>query len=285
MSPEGQQFEHSFEAIPQQIPVAKFEKQENLDNNIFAIRERAKDMGVMLDGDLRIDMLAAEHPQKDEHLQYLKRSEEWETAKREKLADKVREQVEAREEYEEKLGKLVVIIFNKFLGENFLAVRSSLYDKKKEGVGILILNKKTGGLVCAFNEVGAIEDRGNADKCYQTFEKNIKSDKLGNSGVELSYGLKLERPNMAKVAERKNIPVFYLALGKTHIDRGLRQLSFFKEKTNQEKDLFIHLFHRILGPQIEFLADKKNLNQELKNNLKEFNQIFQMSLAQEKGRH
>ncbi len=119
MVPEGQQFEQSFEAIPQQIPAGKFEQQENLDSNISAIRERAEEMGVMLDEDLRIDMSVAEHPQKDEHLQYLKRSEEFEAAKRENMSDKVREQVEARGEYEEKLGKLATVIFNKFLGEEF----------------------------------------------------------------------------------------------------------------------------------------------------------------------
>ncbi len=113
---------------------------------------------------------------------------------------------------------------------------------------MIILDKKTGGLVCAFNEIGAIGDRGNRDKCAQTFEKNTQSDKLGNSGVELSYGLELEQKGKAKVAERKNIPVFYLALEKTHIDRGLKQLTSFKEKTDQEKESVYTSFSPHFGP-------------------------------------
>ena len=55
----------------------------------------------------------------------------------------------------EQLEMLACAILAKNLGEEFIVVRASRHDDRFSNVDTIILDKQTGDLVCAFDEVGA----------------------------------------------------------------------------------------------------------------------------------
>lgn len=58
----------------------------------------------------------------------------------------------------EKLEILITALFAKFLGDKFIVVRSSLYDDVKNGIDNVVLEKESGALICAFDEIANISD-------------------------------------------------------------------------------------------------------------------------------
>jgi len=69
---------------------------------------------------------------------------------------------EAETEREHSLGdkmeKLKTVIFYKFLKDGFYVTRSSRYDDIKNGIDNIILDKKTGNIICALDEVGTTSE-------------------------------------------------------------------------------------------------------------------------------
>jgi len=147
----------------------------------------------------------------------------------------------------EQFEVIKTIIFNKFLGNDFVAVRSSLYDDFKNGVDNIILDKKTGNLICAFDEVASISGKEFEDKKEKVLSKNIKQ-----KGVKLKYGiyLKGEKIDLGPI---QNIPLFYLALPSDRLKEAIKKLSpSLEEKTDYEKKLF-EFFISLIKHQIKTL--------------------------------
>lgn len=151
------------------------------------------------------------------------------------------------------------IIFNKFLGNDFVAVRSSLYDDFKNGIDNIILDKKTGNLVCAFDEVASISGKEFEDKKDKVLSRNIKQ-----KGVKLKYSIYLKDGEIA-LGPTEQIPIFYLALPSSRLKEAINRLSpSLEEKTDYERKLFeffISLIeHQIktlrLYPQVEEILSK-----------------------------
>jgi len=129
----------------------------------------------------------------------------------------------------EKLEILKTAIFNKFLGEDFIVVRSSEFDDFCRHIDNVIVEKKTGNIVSAFDEVsethGPIYDK----KVREVSEKN-------ESGASLKYGFSLDKENKIKPSkEINNIPLFYLALSQELLEKGIKNfesdsISIFEKK-------------------------------------------------------
>mgnify|MGYP001011442100 FL=1 len=80
------------------------------------------------------------------------------------------------------LEMLVTTVFYKALGKDYLVVRSSTYDDYKNGVDLIIVNKKTGEVIGTFDEV---HDRRFGDRTAEKNQKIIKQAK--NGGVSIEY--------------------------------------------------------------------------------------------------
>ncbi|MDI6591712.1 MAG: hypothetical protein QME61_02115, partial [Patescibacteria group bacterium] len=132
----------------------------------------------------------------------------------------------------EQLEILTNLIFNKLLGPEFICVRTSLYDDWRNKVDELILEKETGNVVCAFDEVGDIMGPRFEAKKQKILEKNIKG------GAEIKYGLGMENGKLV-LKSQENIPIFYLALLEKAIEKGVREfIPSFEEKSDYEKRIF-----------------------------------------------
>ncbi len=102
--------------------------------------------------------------------------------------------------------KVITIIFNKILGENYLIVHSSKRDDNR-GFDTLIVDKKTGEVICTFDEVETNLQSS------RHLEKVAKVDKINKIGSVIKDGLILKNGKL----EQKlltDIPFFLLQITK-----------------------------------------------------------------------
>lgn len=172
----------------------------------------------------------------------------------------------------EQLEMLSHSIFIKNLGEKFVVVRASFHDDRKNKVDTLLLDRQTGNLVCAFDEIGDISGVDYERKLSKVQTKNIHE-----GGASLKYGIKLET-NGGKIipSPAENIPLFYIALPSEFIKKGMEE--FLPDMENQsdfERKLFGY-FVATIAAQIEGLElYDRRLDPALKQKLAAFKQVME----------
>ena len=167
---------------------------------------------------------------------------------------------ERRKREGEQLEMLAHAIFMKNLPENFVVARASEHDDRANKVDTVILDKKTGALICAFDEVGDTSGIDYDKKQEVVRDRNLKG------GTSLKYGIGMvEKDGKRKVvpSPAANIPIFYIALPPDRIKKGVQEFisdgqSDFEEKlfayftasiTAQVRGL--ELYHRRLNPDLK----------------------------------
>ena len=167
----------------------------------------------------------------------------------------------------EQLEMLITVIFNKFLGSDFVVVRSASYDDIRNKIDTLILNIKTGDIVCAFDEVGATSGYKFEKKKELILEKNRKK-------LLTQYGLSVDENGEIIICPQKNFPLFYLALSERNIKTAMRELSpSIDESSEFEKKLFDYFISSI-DAQIKNLKLERGLHYECKKQLLAFEKTF-----------
>ncbi len=222
--------------------------------------------GIPVDNDGRIDMTAYtgiySDVQKD-----LDRNREWEEKYYNGATpDEAREQRLRADG--ERLEMLAQAIFAKNFGADFVVTRSSPHDDRVNKTDTVLLERKTGNVVCAFDEVGHMNGARYDEKLRIIQEHNLKG------GTSLKYGLGIERDGEeARIigTEVHNIPLFYLALPKDRVEKGLQEFDPSPtEQSDFEKKLFDY-FIATLGAQIQGLElYSGRLNPQLKERLSAF---------------
>ena len=113
--------------------------------------------------------------------------------------------------------KAAVILMAR-LAPEFLVARASAYDDYKNGVDNIILDKETGDIICAFDEVRD-EPGGQRQK-----KKAADLLKYARRGATIKYGLGFEKDETGARKlirkEIKNIPKFYLICFKRRIEQS-----------------------------------------------------------------
>lgn len=159
-----------------------------------------------------------------EHLEYIKNCER-SFAKKSQFARDNKVQIDAgqvsrkelKEKWEEEerdsAGKqmelLTMALFHKFFSEDFIVVRSSTYDDYKNKMDLLLINKKTGAVICAFDDFTG-DKEGRAAK-----EKGVNiEDIVRSGGASLRYGFCVteEEGGRKKLTEKEltHLPIFQM---------------------------------------------------------------------------
>jgi hypothetical protein len=162
----------------------------------------------------------------------------------EQLAELIMEKV-SQEHKESPAGLMeaaTTALMYKVLKSDFIIVRSSLADDYDNGVDNVMINKNTGDVICAFDEVhGAAQNDRQKEKVTKT-QKAIK-----RGGTQIRYGIKLEKssetPSRKKVvrAALDHVPAFYLALSQDELGQlleSLNQTSLHEAPTESELLIF-----------------------------------------------
>jgi len=169
----------------------------------------------------------------------------------------------------EKLEMLKTAIFHKHLKQDFIVARSTLRDDFDNGVDNIIMEKSTGNVVCAFDEVADVSGSFYQEKIKKVLDKNIHHD-----GASLKYGLGLD-PKTKKVIPEglAHIPIFYLALPEGHVNQMVKNFSP-SSKSEHETKLFRYFISSLLT-QIKALDLKISvLHPELRKKLQVFEQTI-----------
>lgn len=127
----------------------------------------------------------------------------------------------------ERLEILKTALFQKYLGQDFIVIRSSEYDDVVGGVDNVIVDRRSGNLVCAFDEVG--EESGALFDNKKT--RVTVRNKFG--GAKLRYGFSVGSDKKITLGPIDNIPIFYLAMSPEKIEAALRS---FDEQAKSEQD-------------------------------------------------
>ncbi len=162
--------------------------------------------------------------------------------------------------------KAITLLLDEILGEDFLVVRASSFDDYNNGVDNVILDKRTGNVVCGFDDViSRDKDDGSEKK-----DEKIKRI-MSRGGAKLKYGLNFKEGGGLETKELKNLPAFYLALSKDDLALALESLEKGRPDEGVDK-LAIKLFNSI-DKQIKDI-DREKLDNNLLFNINEFENSF-----------
>jgi len=238
------------------VKEAREEEAKKLKELLREISNDLKNQGIPVDSNCRIDMNSFKGIYKKEEL-----DNDLEKAK--EIKGDIEESLLKDGE---RLEALKTIVFYKFLSEKFIIVRASFYDDVFNQVDNLIIEKETGNIVCAFDEVSATSGPEFAKKQERFLRKN------NINGARLKYGILSTEGGLTK-GKIENIPIFYLALSPEIINEGIRNLSSLKEISDYERKLWTY-FLTILKNQIARLKLEENLNETLKSRLLKFEEAI-----------
>ena len=153
------------------------------------------------------------------HIEYLEKKWEEEEGWNEEKKEK---------NFGELWEKAKTVILNKIIGTKFIVVRASKHDDYENGVDNIIINKETGNVVCAFDEVSA--EKG-TEKEVEKSEKVEEKNKEG--GATIKYGLTVNKEKQIIKKEINNIPIFYLRLSGEDLVKLLHEMDYKSEKLSE----------------------------------------------------
>jgi hypothetical protein len=164
----------------------------------------------------------------------------------------------------------VTALLSKILKDDFLVVRTASYDDYRNRIDNIILNKRTGEVICAFDEV---HEGGRGERTNAKIEKVKKIAKKG--GTEITYGLNLENGKLVR-SGMKNIPVFFLGLKSEELLNLLNNMEYNPETgvSSVEYEVYAKLVASLRDQQQQLLDSP-----EVPNLLKEKLKKFENSLA------
>jgi hypothetical protein len=159
--------------------------------------------------------------------------------------------------------KAITLSLAKVLGNKFLSVRSSVWDDYENGVDSLLVDTETGNLICGFDEViEGYGQNGQDKKEEKIMQKFAKGGAYTKYGLELSSG---ENSDL-KIATRRNLPTFFVAVNKEELNDLLENVSSEGIST-VEKKVFFDLISSLEMQLDKMKNNDINVNEELKENL------------------
>jgi hypothetical protein len=166
---------------------------------------------------------------------------------------------------------LKTCIFHKFLKDDFIVVRSSTYDDVNNGVDNIILEKKTGKILCAIDEV-----TDNSGIKFKEKQEKIAEENLRNGGTFVKYGLGMKNEKVV-LAPQMNVPVLYLALSRDQVEKGVEDINLSDEKSDTEETYYKNWISSMLfQTSLMSSEDKKSdINKNLMENVNYFYNVLE----------
>lgn len=163
----------------------------------------------------------------------------------------------------------ITALLVKALGNDFLVVRSATYDDYN-GVDNIILNKRTGEAICAFDEVHEGGDGKRTDEKKEKMKKIARGE-----GAEISFGMSLEGGQLRRT-KMENVPVFFLSLKREELENLLNNMNFEpgSDATAVENETFSELLKSLRQQQQDLLKDRKVSSSIVQKKLVSFGRLL-----------
>ncbi|MBL7142265.1 MAG: hypothetical protein ISS83_01170 [Candidatus Pacebacteria bacterium] len=159
---------------------------------------------------------------------------------------------------------LTTSIFHKKLRKDFIVTRTSEYDDFENNIDNIILERETGNIVCAFDEVGV-----NSGETFEKKKNKVSEINRYKGGANLRYGIFLEK-KAGKMELKKgninNIPLFYLSMSEEEIKNNL-------DNPERQEESFYNFIDSV-KKQIEELK-KYQVHPKLKERLDSFEEVIE----------
>jgi len=164
---------------------------------------------------------------------------------------------------------LVTDVIKEGLGENYIVVRSSLYDDYKNGVDNVILNKKTKEVVCAFDDV---HDREKGDSIAEKNKALLKHAR--NEGVTLEHGIGI-KDGAVSIMKLSNIMNYYIGITPSDMEDAIKALfgSDPEAAKKMQEKLFIKFTSAIIQ-QAEMLHQQEGISDTMKTKIEKDKNFF-----------
>ncbi len=171
---------------------------------------------------------------------------------------------EIRDNEHETIGYQAEVLINellrKGLSDRYLVVRTAEYDDWKQGVDMLVIDKKSGEIVIgldASDNKEAYKKRGDeANDLLQVKKGKVERRNLAG-GFEIKYGISIKHRDLDKpvveYGHASNIAVFVPSLISDLVIAGYRIVAPFAEGLNDEEDKYVRLFLSQIITQIRQL--------------------------------
>lgn len=245
--------QRNFEPEASSVDNEPLEKKSKLEALIGEIAEGLRKEGLPVCDDLRIDMgsFGNRSPYSSTKVEDDQRAIEVSEERWYGNLSKKEIEKERRERWGEKLEMLKTVVFHKFIGQDFLVVRTSLHDDFRNKVDNLIVDRKTGDPVCAFDELlgGDAHDHRAKKKKEDILEINVQS------GARVEYGITFKEGQKVKTA-LEGIPIFHLMLSGGELQKLIDSIGLsLREKNFTEEKIFKDFITSIEG-QVNSLKNK-----------------------------
>jgi len=169
-----------------------------------------------------------------------------------------------------KWEKVSTILLHRVLQPEFIVVRASAMDDYTNGIDNIIVDKETGDVICAFDEV---RDEPGGERYNKKAKDFVKDAKQGGANIKYGLGFAKDQLSGTKKLVRKtlnNIPKFYLSVSRQELETLLFGITddFASQPTEDELKIFEKLMDD-LGRQEEIL-NKERLPRSVSANLEKF---------------
>ncbi|MFA6146397.1 MAG: hypothetical protein WC697_03685 [Patescibacteria group bacterium] len=245
---------------------AEEEKVKEMEKFLKTIAEKLREEGVPVDDDCRINPNSFRKLCSKEEIEDMERDAK--RINRYKSDPKWTPEEQKNKRDGEKLEMFKTAIFNKFLKDKFIVVRSSQKDDVDNGVDNVIIEKETGNIVSAFDEVTTFNyDDNQNDPRYEKKANNVIGK--NKNGVSIEYGFSVDKNKKIQlIKDIKNIPIFYLALPQKKLEEGI--MNFKPDSISKCEENFFNFFIGNIIIQMKSLESRKDINLECQNKLKLF---------------
>lgn len=164
--------------------------------------------------------------------------------------------------------KVVTVILHKMLGDDFLVLRASSYDDYKNGIDNLIVNKATGDVVCAFDELNYSE----RDAERQAKKIARVKERAAQGGSQMKYGASVEGGKL--IMERiRHVPLFFLSLPESSLRDIMKGMDYTPDSASPTEKKAFNGLMRCLKDQIGMLAGEK-VHPEVEKRIKRFEETL-----------
>jgi len=172
-----------------------------------------------------------------------------------------KESLEKAESGGEDLEVAKTVIFQKKLGKRFVILRSSRYDNIRNKVDNVILDRETGNVICAIDDI----ESGNSER-FRTKTSEVHA-KNQAGGAELKYGFipRRQKENIKfDLGKVRNVPVFFLAVPGHFVKNSIKYFDSNPEKIVESEEVLFKACLDEMKFQIDDLLTMKSLNTDLK---------------------
>ncbi len=172
------------------------------------------------------------------------------------------------------LEMVVTVLLHKAFGDRYIVVRSSKYDDYFGHFDNVIVNKETGAVICAVDEV---RENVRSERRSEKEEKILEISRAG--GAKLAYGFTFNAGQI-ELRSLKNLPIFCLGLNEDEYDEIVNAVEYKSGEANElnstEKTILDKILASIRAQRDALLADPEVQRQHaVVENLKRVDELLE----------